>query len=393
MNHMNHIDMATIFYYTKFGKRLLFLFFILFGEDPMPAKLEDIARESGFSIATVSRVLNHSTYPVRAAVREKILETAQTMGYRPNLAARSLRTDRSNTVGILVDDLLSPFTPPVVRGIQDQLRDNNCIGLIVNSDWDLEQEQAGIVSLLSRPVDGIIFVEYSHPTSNEALASANKPGVFVHRLFGTAIKNSVVPDDIYGASLAVEHLIHLGHRSIAHISGLENWHNSKERLEGYKKTLEKHGIALVEEWIQPGDWEIEGGYRGAQSLLKLPNRPTAIFASNDLMALGAIYAIQDAGLSVPHDIAVVGYDNREFTWIARPNITTVEMPVYEMGRIAAEILLQQIADGSRENEEVKVKGELIVRDTCGASESQKTNRRFERNTSLRRLLLNKEPEN
>jgi len=149
----------------------------------------------------------------------------------------------------------------------------------------------------------------------------------------------------------------------------------------------------VEEWIQPGDWEIEGGYRGAQSLLKLPNRPTAIFASNDLMALGAIYAIQDAGLSVPHDIAVVGYDNREFTWIARPNITTVEMPVYEMGRIAAEILLQQIADGSRENEEVKVKGELIVRDTCGASESQKTNRRFERNTSLRRLLLNKEPEN
>ena len=199
----------------------------------------------------------------------------------------------------------------------------------------------------------------------------------------------MVPDDIYGASLAVEHLIHLGHRSIAHISGLENWHNSKERLEGYKKTLEKYGIAFVEEWIQPGDWEIEGGYRGAQSLLQLPNRPTAIFAANDLMALGAIYAIQDAGLSVPHDIAVVGYDNREFTWIARPNITTVVMPVYEMGRIAAEILLQQIADGTRENEEVKVKGELIVRDTCGANESQKTNRHFERNTSLRRVSCTK----
>jgi LacI family transcriptional regulator len=359
----------------------------------MPAKLEDIARESGFSIATVSRVLNHSTYPVRASVREKILGTAHTMGYRPNLAARSLRTDHTNTVGILVDDLLSPFTPPVVRGIQDQLKDNNCISLIVNSDWDSEQEQAGIVSLLSRPVDGIIFVEYSHLTSSEALANANKPSVFVHRLFGTPIKNSVVPDDIYGARLAVEHLIHLGHRSIAHISGLENWHNSKERLEGYKKTLEKYGVPLVEEWIQPGDWEVEGGYRGAQSLLQLSNHPTAIFAANDLMALGAIYAIQDAGLSVPHDIAVVGYDNREFTWIARPNITTVVMPVYEMGRIAAEILLQQIADGTRENEEVKVKGELIVRDTCGASESQKTNRRFERNTSLRRLLLHKDPDN
>ena len=359
----------------------------------MPAKLEDIARESGFSIATVSRVLNYSTYPVRASVREKILETAQAMGYHPNLVARSLRTDQTKTVGILVDDLLSPFTPPVVRGIQDRLKENNFFSLIVNSDWDSEQEQAGIISLLSRPVDGIIFVEYSHVTSSETLANANKPGVFVHRLFGTPIKNSVVPDDIYGATLAVEHLIHLGHRSIAHISGLKNWHNSKERLEGYKKSLEKHGIALVEEWIVPGDWEVEGGYQGAQSLLQLPNRPTAIFAANDLMALGAICAIQDAGLSVPHDMAVVGYDNREFTWIARPHITTVVMPVYEMGRIAAEILLQQIADGTRDNDEVKVRGELIVRDTCGASEAQKTNRNFERNTSLRRLLLNKDPDN
>ena len=359
----------------------------------MPTKLEDIARESGFSIATVSRVLNNTDYPVKASVREKILETAQTMGYRPNLVARSLRTDQTNTVGILVDDLLSPFTPPVVRGIQDQLKENNFVSLIVNSDWDTEQEQAGILSLLSRPVDGIIFVEYSHLTSSEALTNANKPGVFVHRLFGTSIKNSVVPDDIYGASLAVDHLIQLGHRSIAYIGGPGSWHNSKERLEGYKQTLEKHGISIMEEWIRPGDWEVEGGYQGAQNLLHLSSRPTAIFAANDLMALGAIYAIQDSGLSVPQDIAVVGYDNREFTGIVRPNITTVVMPVYEMGRIAAEILLKQIADGTRENDEVKVKGELIIRDTCGASESQKTERRFERNTSLRRVMLHKDPDN
>jgi LacI family transcriptional regulator len=359
----------------------------------MPAKLKDIARESGFSISTVSRVLNNSPYPVSASAREKILETSHTMGYRPNMVARSLRTNQTNTVGILVDDLLSPFTPPVVRGIQDQLKESKFISLIVNSDWDFEQEQAGIESLLSRPVDGIIFVEYSHLTSSDALTNANKPGVFVHRLFGTPIKNSVVPNDIYGACLAMDHLIHLGHRSIAYISGLENWHNSKERLEGYKKTLEKYGIPLVDEWIRLGDWEVGGGYGATQSLLRLSNRPSAIFAANDLMALGSIYAIQDAGLTVPDDIAVVGYDNREFTWIVRPNITTVEMPVYEMGRIAAEILLRQIVDGTRENEEVKVKGELIIRDTCGASEPQKTNRRFDRHLSLRRIMLNKEPDN
>lgn len=359
----------------------------------MPPKLEDIARATGFSIPTVSRVLTNSSYPVKPAVREKILAAAQVMGYRPNLSARSLRTDRTNTIGILVDDLLSPFSPPVVRGIQDYLKENNYLSLIVNSDWDPEQERTGIETLLSRPVDGIIFVEYSHLTSSEALVSANKPGVFVHRLFGTSIKNSVVPDDSYGAGLAVSHLVDLGHRSIAYINGPEDWHNSRERLAGYKNTLEKYRIPLDEKYIQPGDWEVEGGYQAVQSLLQLPNRPTAIFAANDLMALGAIYAIQDAGLSVPLDIAVVGYDNRDFTSIVRPGITTVVMPVYEMGRIAAETLLQQIADGTRESEEAKVKGELIIRDTCGADESQKTKRNLNRSISPRRILLNKNPDN
>lgn len=359
----------------------------------MPPKLEDIARATGFSVPTVSRVLTNSSYPVKPAVREKILAAAQVMGYRPNLSARSLRTDRTNTIGILVDDLLSPFSPPVVRGIQDYLKENNYLSLIVNSDWDPEQERTGIETLLSRPVDGIIFVEYSHLTSSEALVSANKPGVFVHRLFGTSIKNSVVPDDSYGAGLAVSHLVDLGHRSIAYINGPEDWHNSRERLAGYKNTLEKYRIPLDEKYIQPGDWEVEGGYQAVQSLLQLPNRPTAIFAANDLMALGAIYAIQDAGLSVPLDIAVVGYDNRDFTSIVRPGITTVVMPVYEMGRIAAETLLQQIADGTRESEEAKVKGELIIRDTCGADESQKTKRNLNRSISPRRILLNKNPDN
>ena len=358
----------------------------------MPVKLEDIARETGFSIATVSRVLNNSSYPVKAPVREKILEAAQAMGYHPNLSARSLRTDCTNTVGILVDDLLSPFTPPVVRGIQDYLTENGFLSLIVNSDWNLEQERVGIETLVSRPVDGIIFVEYSHQTSSEALAQANKPGVFVHRLFGTSIKNSVVPDDVYGAGLAVNHLIDLGHRAIAYINGPADWHNSQERLAGYKHSLGERGLPIVAEWIQPGDWEVEGGYQAAQALLRLPNRPTAIFAANDLMGLGAIYAIQDAGLSVPGGVAVVGYDNREFSWIVRPALTTVVMPVYDMGRIAAEMLLKQIADGTRDSEEIKVKGELVIRDTCGADQSRKTGRSFERSSSPRRVLLHKNPD-
>ena len=156
----------------------------------MSVKLEDIARETGFSISTVSRVLSNSNYRVSEPIREKVLRAADLMGYRPNLAARSLRTDRTNTIGIIVDDLLSPFTPPIVRGIQDYLNEHGFLSLIVNSDWDPSQEQAAIKTLLSRPVDGIVFVEYSHQTHSDDLERSDKPHVFVHRLFGSPIKNS-----------------------------------------------------------------------------------------------------------------------------------------------------------------------------------------------------------
>jgi LacI family transcriptional regulator, galactose operon repressor len=358
----------------------------------MSTKLEDIARETGFSISTVSRVLSNSNYPVSESIREKVLRAAEMMGYEPNIAARSLRTDRTNTIGIIVDDLLSPFTPPIVRGIQDYLNEHGFLSLIVNSDWDPDQEQAAIKTLLSRPVDGIIFVEYSHQTTSDVLEQSNKPRVFVHRLFGSPIKNSVVPDDYYGASLATEHLINLGHRRIGYINGPENWHTCRARLSGYQNTLASHNLVFDAALVQPGDWELESGYGAAENLLKLAERPTAIFAANDQMALGAIYAIQDAGLRVPEDVAVVGYDNRNFTKTVRPSITTVNMPVIEMGGVAAELLLRQIAEGRKEAEEIKVKGQLIVRETCGAPEADRTQQEPDARTLFRRVLFHKQPE-
>jgi LacI family transcriptional regulator len=358
----------------------------------MSVKLEDIAKRTGFSISTVSRVLSNSNYPVSGVIREEILKAADSMGYKPNMAARSLRTDRTDTIGIIVDDLLSPFTPPIVRSIQDYLNENGLLSLIVNSDWDPDQEQAAIRTLLSRPVDGIIFVEYSHRTISEALEKSKKPRVFVHRLFGSPIKNSVAPDDHYGASLATEHLINLGHRQIGYINGPENWHTCRARLSGYKDSLTQHCIPFEPIMVQPGDWEIESGYSAAKNLLALSERPTAIFAANDLMALGAIYAIQDTGLRVPHDIAVVGYDNRNFTKTFRPRITTVSMPVFEMGRVAAELLLKQIAEGRKEEEEIKVKGQLFIRETCGAPETSRTKSESDYRMLFRRVLFNKQPE-
>jgi DNA-binding LacI/PurR family transcriptional regulator len=337
-------------------------------------------------------VLTNSSYPVNEATRVKILDAAQAMGYKPNLAARSLRTDRSCTVGIIADDLLSPFTPPIVRGIQDCLSEHDYLSLIVNSDWNPQLEQEAINTLLSRPVDGIIFVEYSHLAMSEVLAQSNRPNVFVHRLFGRPIKNSVVPDDEYGAALAVRHLLNLGHRRIAYINGPVNWHTSQKRRAGYQDELARNGLEYDPALVQPGDWEFEGGYQAAHHLLALSQPPTAIFSANDLMALGAIQAIQDRGLNVPGDIAIVGYDNRDFTRIVRPRITTVSMPVYEMGRTAAELLLKQISGGRRDQDEIKIKGQIFIRETCGAEESQRTKEEALSATVSRRILLNRQPE-
>ncbi len=361
----------------------------------MSVTLEAIAKATGFSVPTVSRVLTNSKYPVSKATREQIKQVAEAMGYKPNIAARSLRTEQTNTVGIVVDDILSPFVPSIVRGIQDYLKSRDYLCLIINSDWDPVVEQEAISTLVSRPVDGIIFVEYSHRAVNEALERSGKPYVFVHRLFGAQIRNSVVPDEHYGASLAVRHLAALGHQRIAYINGPEGWYSAQQRLIGYEDEMAAQHLPIDPTLLQPGDWEDKSGYVAAQHFLALKpsERPTAIFAANDLMALGAICAIQDAGLSVPRDMAVVGYDNRDFTRIFHPRISTVSMPVYEMGRSAAEMLFKQMAEGRQEMTEVKVKGKLFIRETCGADEADRTTEERNQATIERRILLNKNPDN
>jgi DNA-binding LacI/PurR family transcriptional regulator len=358
----------------------------------MTVKLEDVAKKSGFSVPTVSRVLTNSPYPVSEKARQKILAVAQEMGYRPNIIARSLRTDRTDTIGIVVDDLLSPFTPPIIRGIQDYLAGQNFMSLILNTDFNPELEKKAIDSLLGRPVDGIIFVEFSHQVPLAELEMLNKPFVFVHRLFGQPVANSVAPDDYHNAGLAVDHLVGLGHRRIGHVSGPQGWHTTARRLAAYQDRLAAHGIPLDPALVRAGDWELSSGYAAGKDFLSLAQRPTAVFAANDLMALGAVYAIQEAGLRVPGDLAVVGYDNRDFTTICRPQLTTVSLPVYEMGWLAGELMLGQVADSPGAVEEIKVKGKLYIRESCGAEPALHTAEEPRSRVISRRILLNLQPD-
>ncbi|MEZ4865172.1 MAG: LacI family DNA-binding transcriptional regulator [Caldilineaceae bacterium] len=358
----------------------------------MSVTLEQVARAAGVSMATASRVLSNSSHPIRAETRQRVLQLAEAMEYRPNLLARSMRTERTNTIGIIADDLLSPFTPPIIRGIQDYLKTIDYLGLIVNSDWDPTLEQEAISTLLSRAVEGIIFVESGHLAPTQELIDSQKPYMFVHRLFGASVQNSVAPDDYGGAQLVMEHLLALGHRRIAHIAGPQNWHSAQQRLQSYVASLHRHGLPVEPAYIVVSDWEFEGGMAAMTQLLTHQPWPSALFVANDMMALGALEALRRAGLQVPNDMALASYDNRELSRALSPKLTTVSLPAYRMGRKAAELLWQKIQGEQADLDEVKICGWLYIRESCGADAALRTHDELDVGTTVRHRLIGKQPQ-
>jgi DNA-binding LacI/PurR family transcriptional regulator len=339
----------------------------------MPVTLYEIAAAAGVSVSTVSRALSNSRHTVNEDTRRRILAVAEELGYRPNMFGRGLRTDRSYTVGIIADNISSAFTPLIIRGINDHLKQHRYLSIIIDTDWDPQQEHEAVTDLLSRSIDGVIFVESLLRGPNPSLDLEGKPYVFVHRLFAGAHRNSVVVDDLEGARLAVNHLLALGHCRIAHIAGPEEWVASTDRLRGYGSALEQAGIDFTPGLVVKGDWEIQSGYQAAQVLFaggeKAVDLPTALFAANDLMALGAIYALQARGVRVPQDVAVAGYDDRDIAALVRPTITTVTMPCYRMGQESAKLLLSLLEGQEGAEDPIRVCGRLVVRESCGAASS------------------------
>jgi DNA-binding LacI/PurR family transcriptional regulator len=332
--------------------------------------LVELAQAAGVSVSTVSRALSNGKYPLKQETRQKILELAQEMGYKPNLIARGLQSSRSHLVGVIVDRMQSPFAAATVEGIQDGLRHAGYSISIAYSNRDQAIATDAIHSFYSHQVDGIIILNsWLHTFNDPILALQDRPFVFVNRVFGNRIQNCVGPGDRQGARLATQHLVELGHRRIGYINGMEDWIEAQNRLSGYRDVLTEHGLTVDETLIRHGDWGVDSGYEAARELLALQDRPTAIFAANDMMAMGTIYAIQKAGLDVPADVAVVGYDDRDFAAWIRPALTTVRMPSYEMGQAAARLLLQQINKEELEDA-TQITGQLIVRESSGANASK-----------------------
>lgn len=328
----------------------------------MAKTLKDVAEAAGVSSATASLVLNgHANGRVSADLAERVEKAAEKLNYRPNLVARSLRTQESKTIGIISNDVATtPFAGAMLSGAQEVAWRNGWLLLLVNTNGDSEMEKAATRSLIQRNVDGFIYAAMFHQEIQTPDYLNGQPVVLLDCFDSENKFDSVVPDEYNGATKAVEYLIEQGHTKIAHISTKAKTIAARERFKAYRDVLKEKNITFIEDYVvRDESANASDGYNATKKLLQLKNRPTAIFAYTDRMAMGAYEAINEAGLSVPDDISVVGYDNQPFLADAlMPPLTTVQLPHFEMGAWAATRLLQAI--DPENSETLKQEGQVIA---------------------------------
>lgn len=338
------------------------------GELPI-ATIYEIAKRLGVSSSTVSRALTGRGY-VRKELRERIRQVAKEMDYQPNSLARSLITKQSYTIGLVLPDITNPFFPAVARGVEDVAHRNGYNVILCNTDGNPQKEASYLRLLRSKQVDGVIFTTTRVNAKHvEQLLDGGVPVVLADRRVKIDC-DFVVVDNIEGAYQATQHLIGLGHSAIGIITGPQKVTTGAERIDGYKRALQGNGLKIRDELILEGDYRQHSGYRHAKSLLQLATPPSAIFACNDLMAIGALAALEEVGIRVPGEIAVVGYDDTLLASVARPRLTTVAQPKYEMGAMACDLLIDRIRAKDRPTQQVILQPQLIVRESSVIKESK-----------------------
>lgn len=330
----------------------------------VPVTLRDVAAAAGVHPATASRALNPGT---RSLVNEdtarRVLEAAAGLGYRPNPIARGLKTSRSYTVGVVVPDLRNPLFPPIARGIEERLEPAGYTSLLANTDNDPERERLSFDALRARQVDGYITASArrDHPLL-QALAANGWPLVLVNRATDDNALPSVVPDDRDGMRQALQHVVQLGHRQIAHLAGPFALSTGVHRYEGFVQGMESHGLEVDPGLVLMGTrYAEEEGARLCRELLASGRAFTAVLAGNDLMALGCIDALREAGIDCPREVSVVGFNDMDWSDRFSPPLTTVRVPHQRLGTEAAGLLLERLADPTAPARHIVLPVELVIR--------------------------------
>lgn len=335
----------------------------------MSATLNDIARRSGVSVSTVSRVLNRKAqkYRIAAETEQRILRAAKELNYRPNEIARGLRLKKTHTIGLIAPDVSNPFFAYIIKRVQSVAHAMGYSLIVCNTDENLEQEIEHLNLLYRNRVDGLIAMPVGTSYAHYAdWIEKHIPIVLLDRCFDELSVRSVVVDNYGGAFEAVEHLVDNGHVRIAFIQGLPGTYTNTARLKGYRDALTAHGLTFDPDLVVGADFRQENGYMEAKLLLSLSERPTAIFATSDMITLGALQAIYEEGLSVPGDMSVIMFDDVDFAPYLRCPLTAVRQPKELMGEMAVKMLVDELRGEKAGTQRIMLKPQLIRRGSVGA---------------------------
>jgi LacI family transcriptional regulator len=329
-----------------------------------PATLRDVAAAAGVHPATASRALNPETrILVSEDTARRVTAAAARLGYRPNPVARSLRTRRSHTIGVLIPDLNNPLFPPIVRGLEDKLSSAGYVALLGNTDAEASRERVLFEQMRARHVDGFVLATATlHDQLLADAAAAEVPVVLMNRLSQDYSFPSVSVDNEQGARMAVTHLARLGHTRIAHVAGPQEASTGVSRLRGFRDGMASAGLGVDEDLIgYAGRYTVEEGARCCRELLARRDDFTAVAAANDMLAIGCYTALDEAGQQCPEDISVIGFNDMPFIDRLRPPLTTVRFPHYQLGTEAAQLLLERINRGEGPVKILYLAPELVVR--------------------------------
>jgi LacI family transcriptional regulator len=332
--------------------------------------IKDIARMANVSHTTVSRALNNKSR-IKNETKEKILSIAEKLNYRPDFIARSLVMRRTKTLGLVITTIANPFYTELAQGIETTAIILGYNIILCSTNYDLSSEKKFIDMLRSKGVDGIIFTSAHMGDPNILeLVEEGFPIILVNRrTYHPMVKEKVDyvgVDNNLGGFLAIEHLIKLGHKRIGVIGGSSESSVGFERLEGGKKALATYGLNVIGDYFLEGDFLKGSGYHGGKKFLKMSEPPTGVFATNDYMALGTYQAIVEEGIKIPEEIALIGFNDIEFTSMKGIELTTIGQKKYEMGALAVKTLVERVEGGKTGSpKEIILEPELIIRKTCG----------------------------
>ncbi len=327
--------------------------------------MEDIAKRADVSINTVSRALNDKP-DINDQTKEEILRIADELNYEPNRFAQGLRSSKTSTLGVIVADIMNPFFSALLKGVEKAAREEGYSIIVQDTDEKYENEQSAIQTTLAEQVDGLLItpVQTNQQTIID-LKQSGLPFVLLGRHFNDLDTHYVVTDDVAGAASAVKHLVDRGHDRIGIINGPTHISSSQERLRGYKQTMRERGLGVKEEFIFRNTVTMEEGYRTGKDLVSSSPKPSAVLCYSDFVAIGVIKAARDAGLRIPEDLAVVGYDDIFFSTCLEVPLTSVRIPKKKLGKKAFRVL-QGIIDDGRDGQglkQFKLGTELIERQT------------------------------